>query len=157
MNRICTNPRGSRQWRRRGVTIVECAVCSLTLFVLIFGSLELSLATFRANVLSEGARRLARDACIRGAMAPSEVPTWGPEEYTGNAADDHEIARVVRRVLPTIDPEDVQISVAWPDGDNRPQSRVRVQLAYRHEWITGLGVTSSGIDLSAQSVLTIIN
>ena len=63
----------------------------------------------------------------------------------------------VRRILPTIDPQEVQIVVAWPDGDNRPNSRVHVQLAYRHEFIVGLGLNSSGINLSAESILPIVN
>jgi len=126
-----------------------------TLLLLLLTMLDFGLAVLQFNTLSAAARRTVREAVVRGEKAAPERPSWGPDEYTGDAADATEQAEFVRSSLTVMDPEDVAIHMEWPDGDNRIDSRVRVTLRYRYEPILPLPFAAEFYDLSAVSTRTI--
>lgn len=117
------NPRAS------GAALVEGAVVVGTLLTILLGMLDLGLAVLQYNTVSEAARKLAREAVVHGEMAPPQRPAWGPEPFSGTAADGSPFAEIVRPLLVAIDPQDVAIQVEWPDGGNRVDQRVQVTVA----------------------------
>jgi hypothetical protein len=81
---------------------------------------------------------------------------WGPSNISGSAGDASEIAQTAAASLATMAPADVSIHVAWPDGDNREGSRVRVELQYVHHGLPLLGL-NGGLPLKAESTMQIVH
>lgn len=52
----------------QGATLVEFALCAMVLFAMLFGSLQISLALFSYNFVSEAAREATRYAIVRGSQ-----------------------------------------------------------------------------------------
>lgn len=150
--------RGHRSGARRGVAAIETALVLMLFFSLVFGMLDLGLAVFRYHVLAHAARDVARQAIVRGSMAPPQLDSWGPETYTGQADADHPIAEATRRVLGGLDPADVEILVEWPTGSNvfnDPYNNpVRVVLAAEHQPMV-LFLFQQTITLRAESTMII--
>jgi Flp pilus assembly protein TadG len=141
--------------RRSGAAALECAiVLPVALFVL-FAILDLGLAAIRYNALAECARRMARQAIIRGSLAPSEH--WGPTEFVGTAADDSPIAQAISGELPTMMPQKVLVHVTWLDGDNGPHDRVRVELTFHQKSLVPVMTAWHAIDLRASTTMCIVN
>lgn len=150
------SPKRCRHRRRRsGTTVVECAVVLSVWLLVVFATFDLTLATFRYNTLSEAARRVARQAVVRGSMSEVEAESWGPEPYLGNAADDDPIAEMARTILPTMDPADVTISLEWLDAGNEPDHRVRVNLQYVHQPLIPFQAFANEFALRGDSVMRI--
>jgi hypothetical protein len=122
---------------------------------IIFAMFDLGLAVMRQNSLAEAARRLARTAIVHGDLAPPEHTAWGPNQYTGTADEDHEIADAVRAGLVTMNPAEVTIAVSWPDGDNRSGDRVIVAVEYPHRTILPSLFGSSALNLRAESTMRV--
>jgi Flp pilus assembly protein TadG len=140
---------------RRGVVAVEGAIVLSTLMLLLFVLLDLGLAVCRYNVLSATARNLARAAIVRGADAAPQLAAWGPNPYSGNAADSSAMATVAASWLATMNPGDVTMQLIWPDGDNQPNHRVTVQLGYNHQFLTSFLSLGNTVSLQAQSTMLI--
>lgn len=126
------------------------------LLVLVLGMLELGIGVLQHNELSEGARHVARHAIVRGHRSISATP-WGPSAYAGTAADGTEAAETLRGTLVAVNPGDVHLQITWPDGDNEPDSRVRVEINYQHKPIIAYLVGNYTIDLSAVSTMRILH
>lgn len=142
---------------RDGATMVECAIVLPVLLLALFALLDLGLATTRYNALSESARQIARSAIIHGSLAPPEVGTWGPTQFVGTANDSSTIVQSVHGLLPTMPATLVNIQVTWPDNDNGPRDRVRVQVSYTHHPLVP-GLTGWGpIDLQSVATMHIVN
>lgn len=144
-----------RSSRPRGVTIAESALVLSTLLLILLSMLDLGLAVLQFNSLSEAARGTAREAIVRGEMAPPERLAWGPATYDGTAADQTEQAAVVRKSLTAFDPADVRVRLEWPDGSNDVDRKVRVTLSYPYQPILPLPFLGSLYNLSAISTMTI--
>ncbi len=136
---------------RGGVTLVETAIVLSTFAVMMLGMLDLALAILQQNSLDAAARRVARDAIVRGEMAAT---AWGPASYRSPAAANTDIAGSAREPLIALDPRDVTVAVDWPDGGNQPEQRVRVRCRYRHESTFPLFFGRS-LDLSSECVMRI--
>lgn len=128
----------------------------VAIFVL-FSLLDLGLAAIRYNALSEGARRVARQAIIHGSLAPAASGSWGPTAFAGSAADDTVETESLQGVLPTMGAEDVVVNVTWPDGDNSPRDRVRVELNFEHESLVPFMTAWGPIGLNASTTMRIVN
>jgi hypothetical protein len=143
--------------RRSGVAALENAFVLPVTFLLLFALLDLGLATVRYNSLAETARQVARGVIIHGSLAPALIGTWGPGEFNGTAADGHDMVRLAQATLPTMRPGDVTIRVTWPDSDNSPRDRVRVETTYRHQpLIPGLFMWGP-LDLRSETLMRIVN
>lgn len=115
-------------WRanaRRGASMVETVIILSVFLMLILGTFDLGLATYRYNTISQAARQGARQAIVHGALAPAAMGTWGPGTYTGTAGDGSVYAQAISPMLVGFNLEDVAIRVDWIDGGNRIQQRVR--------------------------------
>lgn len=146
-------PDSPRQ-RARGAALLEGTIVLLVFLAIVFAMFDLGVAVMRENTLAEAARRLAREAIVHGDLAPPERSSWGPGRYLGNAADNTEIADAVRPALVTLEPRNVAIDVAWPDGDNRTGDRITVVLEYSHRTILP-GILGSSLGLRGEATMRI--
>ena len=145
-----------KKWNKRsGVATLESAIILTTSLVLVLGILDLGMATYRYNLLADAARRLAREAIVRGAEASPEVQPWGPTEIVGTAADNTPPANLIRPLLVGFDLSKVTVNVVWLEGDNTSESRVRVQLEYSHKPLTLLNL--GAVNLRATSTMRIVH
>lgn len=115
--------------------MIEGVYCLAIVFFLLVGMLEFGVASLRRNLLRDGAARVARAAILRGQK--SELSEWGSQHIDLTAADDDSIARAILPSLATMAPEDVRISVDWPDGDNLTEQRIKVVIEYDHQFLFG--------------------
>jgi hypothetical protein len=130
----------------------------LSVFLLVCCAVfDLGLATFRYNTLGAAARRIGREATIRGVHAAPERATWGPSEYVGAADDASEYATIASTMLPTMPRGEVQIQITWLDGDNEEGSRVRVRMAYEHEPFLPFLTLGESLPLQAETSVQIAN
>jgi Flp pilus assembly protein TadG len=146
----------SRQKLRAGVTTVETAIVLSALFLVLFVILDLGVAALRYNVLAAAARRLAREAIVRGENSPPERAAWGPAAYSGTAADDSDIARAAAPWLPTMRGADVAIEVTWPDGEHQEGDLVRVRLTYLHNAVVPFA-PSQALTLRTECTMRIVH
>lgn len=143
------NRRHGRRHPRGGAAIVEGAIVLGVFLAMLLGTLDLGLAMLRKTVVTEAARRLAREAITHGSMAGPEDAVWGPgfawwnplygsssissDGSTTLITDGGGISAAVEPVLFTLDPQYTWVYVDWPDGGNRPGQRVRVWVFYWHK------------------------
>lgn len=143
---------------RRGATLAEAAIVLPVALLALLVILDLGLASFRYNTLAEAARRLARAAILHGDDTTPEIGiAWGPTEIVATGADAIDPALTIHPLLPTMKPAEVSIRMTWPDADNGSQSRVRVQLNYKHQPLVP-GLTPWGaLELESSSQMRIVN
>lgn len=142
--------------RRRGAALVEGALVLGTLLTLVLGMFDLSAAVHRHNLLSEAARRGAREAIVHGQQAAPARDVWGPSEYSVTADASSAIAETVRPLLVGMQPEDVTITLQWPDGSNKAPNRVRCRITTVYRPVTPFAIGAE-ISLSATSTMPVAN
>ena len=127
---------------RRGAVAVETAIIAMLFLTLVLGMLELSIAVFRYNLVSQGARQAARLAIVRGELAQLKTGSgeswapwgpWGPATYTGLASSSDPIALAIKPYLTGLDLDNTTIKIEWLDGSLQTQDRVRVTIDTSHE------------------------
>jgi hypothetical protein len=154
-----------RRTRRSGAITLETALVLVALIFLILGMMDLGFAVLRYHMFSNAARHVARQAIVHGELA-EELGAWGPETLEGTAGSDagpdaqdpwSQICRATRSMLVGINPNDVQVRVAWIDGGNDPEIGHRVQVTLTSvypTWATrALGVQP--LTISATSTMDI--
>jgi len=104
---------------------VEAALVLSAAMLLLFGALDASLAVLRRNLLQNAVCKAARVAAVHGQRSNNPL---GPAKWTGTAADNHRLSSAVRPMVSTLSPSAVAIEASWPDGDNKEDSRVTIQL-----------------------------
>ena len=119
--------------------------------------LDLGIATVRYNALGHASRRVARAAAVRGADIAEHESALGPAAMAVQADDAHPLCAFARQSLPLMNPESVAVAITWPDGDNNPCSRVRVELQYVHQPIVPLIAVWGDLDLRAASTMRVVN
>jgi hypothetical protein len=139
---------------RTGVITVESAIILISCLVLLLGMLELSLALVRYSVVAEVARRVARAAIVHGERASATQDSWGPAALDLRADSTHPAALAAQPAFMALDPSDVQISIIWPDGDNRVDRRVKVTARVTHRSIIAM-IGYGPLTLESTSVLRI--
>jgi len=127
------------------------------MFVVLFAMLDLGLAALRYNCLGAAAHHISREASIRGTLARSINPMWGPDPYTGNAAATDAIVQPLQGFVPTMQPELVDVSVSWPDGNNRPRDRVTAIVTFVHQPLLPGLLPWGNLSLRAESTTQIVN
>lgn len=144
-----------RAHRRRGFALLEAVLVTSIFLMLVFGMLDLGLGVFRRNTLSQAARQLARQAVVHGSLSNSP---WGTSTYGPVAASDtNAIATTLQPYLVGMNPADVTVTVAWPDGGNEPDQdrRVRVTLSTTYQPTMGFIFGSQTLTLTAVSTMYI--
>lgn len=141
---------------RHGATTIEACVSVLMLLSVLFSMLDLGLLVFQSNLLALSARQVARDAIVRGsAIDPSYA--WGPNACSGNAGDGTAIAQAVAPYCVTLAKSTVKYQVTWPDGNNRIDNRVTVNLTCQRTAMTPLTSWMGPIKLQSSCTMNIIH
>ena len=144
---------------RRGVVAVETAVIAMLFLTLVLGMLELSIAVFRYNIVSQGARQAARLAIVRGELAPPKLDEWGPATYTGGANSGNAVSEAIKPYLTGLDLDNTRITIEWLDGSTRIQDRVHVTIVTSHEvflpFVANLLTSGSTFALRGDSTMQI--
>lgn len=146
---------GCQRNRRNGAALVESAFVLSVLLLVLFAMLDLSLTTLARNSLEEAARRVTREAIVRGENAPPERTAWGPATVTTTGDASTEVAALARKALTPSDLENVQIVVEWIDGENTVGDRVRVTVSYTYQPAVPFLLGSSNYPISARSTMRI--
>lgn len=122
---------------RRGAAVVELAIVLFVFLILVLGMIDLGLAVFRQQLLSEASRQGIRQAIVHGSLAPSGLPgggPWGSETVDVLASSsDHPIVDYIKPFLIGIDLDQTRIKVEWPEGSNEVQKPVRVTVSTTHQ------------------------
>jgi hypothetical protein len=150
---------------RHGATMTELAIIASAAAMLLLGSIDLGTAVFRNHVLSNAAREGARKAMVHGQFAQSgwNQGPWGPGStyptsvpYTVNAGNNSDtIASTIQPFLAGMNPNNVTITVAWPDGNNNVESRVQVTLSTTWQPLLLFIFGNRTVNLSASSTMPI--
>ncbi len=140
---------------RGGAALVEGSIVLTVFLTIIFVLFDLGLAVMRENTLAETARRLAREASLRGEKAAVDRIPWGPGSRLETADDVTDLANTARSRLMMMEPGSVQIDVTWPDGGNRPGDRVTVILTYQHQTTLPFLFGSQPLELRGESTMRI--
>jgi Flp pilus assembly protein TadG len=143
-----TEPRG-------GVAAVEGAIVLGSLFVVLFGMLDLSLLVLESNTAAEASRRLCRTAVVHGQMASPQMTIWGPATVTGNAGDGTEYAQALNPELVTFDLSNVSYTINWLDGGNQPGTRVQVIVNFQYQPLMPFLVGGSAIPISMDTTMQV--
>ena len=123
-------------WRNsEGATLVETAVSLTILFTMVFGLIELGLALYSYNFVSESAREGSRYAMVRGSSCASPC-------ITATAASVQTYVQNLR--YPGLNPSNLTVTTTWPDTGasctpsvtpcNNPGNNVMVTVAYAFPW-----------------------
>ena len=124
-----------RCWNSEGETLVETAVSFTILLTLVFGIIELGLALYTYNFVSESAREGARYAMVRGSSCTS--PCTG--------ATNADVQTYIQNLgYPGLNASDITATATWPDTGstctpsvspcNNPGNNVMVQVVYAFPW-----------------------
>lgn len=136
---------------RSGATLVEAAIVTPVLLMLIFGIFDIGIGVLRRNMMAEAARMGARESIHHGADSPE--PWSSPTAET-------KIAEIVDPLLKLsgLRPEQYSVKVTYTNG-NEPGEAVEVEISTEWAPILGpfVGGSGSEITLAARSVMVISN
>ena len=117
--------------------------------------LDLGLLLLDYNTLCEATRRLARAAIVHGQMAAPAQTVWGPAAVTGTAADGTDYATTLSKELATFNLSNVNYSIQWPAGTNRPDDPVQVTVNYQYPPIIPYLLGSQTVPIQAVSNMSV--
>lgn len=135
--------------REDGATLIEFAFTLTAFFTCLFCFMELCLAFYTHNMISELAREGTRYAMVRGASCPSSSnPTC---EVTASQVN----IFVSNIALPNLDGGTMTVNTTYPDGDEIVGHRVQVMVIYNFK-IAMPFVPKNAITMSSTSVAYIV-
>lgn len=127
---------------RRGNAVVEFALLSLPMVLILLGFFEFGRYFYLAESLANAAREGARAAAVRGAASPAPVTP-------------REVEAIVRRHAPVfVPPQRLQVTTRF-DPDNSPGSSVSVTVAYGYGILVPLVAALGPVEIEKQAALTI--
>jgi Flp pilus assembly protein TadG len=139
--------RGLRQ--QQGSALIELAVTLPVLFLFLFCFMELSLAFYTRDLISECAREGTRYAMYRGASCPSTTnPTC---EVTASQVNSY----VSSLGFPNLAGGTMKVATTYPNGNENVGSLVQVQVTYNFP-ITMPLLPANALSMSSVSVMSII-
>lgn len=95
-----------------GATLVETAVSTAIVMMLLFGVFDMSLAFYTYHYVSDAAREATRYAIVRGNMCSAQTPN-----QTDCDAGQPQIAAFVEGLsYPGIDPSNLEVTTTWNTG-----------------------------------------
>jgi Flp pilus assembly protein TadG len=103
-----------------GQALLETAMTSLVLFLVVFGIIEFGRAMFSYHAVANGARMGTRYALVRG-------------KDSGILVSQAQVSTYVKSVL-SLNPNEVTVATTWQDGQ-KTGTWVRVQVAYNFHFI----------------------
>jgi Flp pilus assembly protein TadG len=104
--------------------------------IVIIGIVDIGLAIWSYNNISEAVREGARYAQIHGAKyatwyAGPPTPSAGTPPASGPTANDANVEKVVRSYA-FVQPGALTVLSTWPSGNNNPNSPVTVEATYSY-------------------------
>jgi Flp pilus assembly protein TadG len=131
-----------------GQALVETALSCVVLFGFVFCYIELCIAVYAHNMISECAREATRYAIVRG----STCQTGSGVSCTATA--DSITAYVMGRGWPNPGGT-MNVYPTFPDGDQKPGSRVQVYITYTLPMIVPF-IPAQALTMKSMSVMYII-
>jgi Flp pilus assembly protein TadG len=141
----CNRPAGEE-----GSALIEFALCVPILVTFFFGLIQVCLACYMRQVISETAREGTRYGIVHGSTC---VTGNGSTSCTATAA--MVTSFVAANDWPNIGGGTLSITTTYPDGNENPGSRVQVNATYRFPFKIPF-VTSSTLLMSSTSVMYIV-
>ena len=152
----------TRRSKRRGATVVECAVVFPVTFLLLLGLIIGGMGIFRYQEVASLAREGARWAAVHGGQWAHESNPTSPNPTLTTANDVSQNAVLPNAV--SLDPAGLSCSVTWADASQMPayldytqtppawQSNT-VTVTVTYQWIPE--AFRGGVSLSSTSVMPI--
>jgi Flp pilus assembly protein TadG len=135
----------------RGNALVEFAIASTTMLMLMFGIIDFGRALYTYHLVADGARSGARYAMVRGSTCT----------VSGCPATADAIQSYVRGLAPGIDPNQLNVTTSYSTGDGcidpnkqGPGCVVSVQASYTFSFLTPL-MPSFRMSMSSTSQVVI--
>ncbi len=165
-----------RAARRRGQATVEFALCVIVLLGVVLGLFDLGRAILAQWAISEMAWAGTRYASLNltalnggtdgglaargtsagsGSSISSGSASSGDTLGSGSAADSA-ITAAARAAAFLIDTSAATVSIQYPDGDQLPGHRIRIQIAYAFEPISSQFIGGRVIQLNSANTLLIL-
>jgi Flp pilus assembly protein TadG len=116
-----TNSAPWKRRRRRGHAMMETAYLFLPFAMLVLGTIEFCRLMLIRNSIAFAASQGARYASVRGQKSASPVTSATVTTY------------VRSQCFGVGDPSAINVTTTWPDGDNKPGSRVKVVVSYNYQ------------------------
>jgi Flp pilus assembly protein TadG len=138
----------SRARTERGQSLVEFSLSVMIFIMIIVGVVEVGRAVWSYNTLASAAREGSRYAMVHGAVATA---------HSGPAANDAKVQAAVAKYSSNLEPSDLTITSAWPDGNNAVGSHVKVTATYRFDTLFSRLLGVSPITMTSTSTMTITN
>jgi len=145
------------RWLRRlreeeGATLVEFALCSVVLFMSLFGIIGLCGALYSYNFVADAAQRATRYAIVRGSACSADL--------TGCPATSAAVQTYVRNLgYPGIIPGNLTAAASWSGSNspsNAPGNTVTVTVTYSYPLNIPFWPSSGSLlNLSSTSHMTI--
>jgi len=139
---------------RRGATLVEAAITTSALTILLLGMVDLGVGVFRNHMISEAARQGARQASVHGAKA-DQLGSWGPTAFSGAGTSTDAKVTGMLPYLTGLDLSQVTIQFQWPDGGNQIEQYVQVTVGTTWSPMLTSVFGASAYNLSASSTMLI--
>jgi Flp pilus assembly protein TadG len=124
--------------RRSGATVIEMAIVGPVALIFILGIMDIGLAIFAYNNITEATREGGRYAQIHGAKYGANATT---PPASGPTANDAYVEQVVRSFA-SVDSTKLTVTSSWPNADNKPNSPVVVQASYSYSPVLLLGIST---------------
>ena len=158
--------RANRRSIRQGAAAVEAAIILPVFLLIVVGTIDVGLAVFRHNTLSQAARQGARQAIVHGELAKPAfnggpwmpAPSGGVSPPIGPLAMTDTSSPLVAAVKPTLVgcPEgSTTVTAEWLDNEDKTGDRVRVTVASTYQPMVSLIWGGSAISLRASSTMTV--
>lgn len=143
---------------RSGAAALEAAIIIPVFLLLVLGTVDVGLAVFRYNTLSQASRQGVRQAMVHGENAPSgwNGGPWGPTTV-GPTTVDQTSPQVdaVKSMLTTCPQDRTSVTVEWLDNRNHVGDTVRVTVISEYEPMISWFFGGATISLSSTSTMPI--
>ena len=113
-----------------GSVLVEFAISSTILFMLLFGIMDFSFGFYSSNFTAESAKLAARYASVRGSCYDSTGKVTTNDLPDCGVTSDQIQTFVQNMGFPGINPSNTTVTVTWPNGSHLPGNNVKVAVTY---------------------------
>jgi hypothetical protein len=137
----------------RGQALIEMALVSIMLLLVIVGIVEGGRAVWNYNTLAQATREGARYAVVHGSR--SEDPSGpGTPGFTAPHSDDG-VTGVVRDHASGLDDWALSVRSEWLDGTNHRGGRIKVSTTYNFETVFSMLFGAPPIPMKSSTIMEI--
>ena len=113
-----------------GSVLVEFAISSTILFMLLFGIMDFSFGFYSFNFTAEAAKEAARYASVRGSCFDTTGKVTTNNLPDCGVTSDQVQTWVQSMGYPGINPSTTTVTTTWPNGSHLPGNNVKVVVDY---------------------------